>query len=91
MSRIDSAIREIFLLFNIVYKKFIYLCNACSMKYTELHRLITKNGWVELPKRGKGSHKRYVKDGTVYTVPFHKGKEIGNDFAKKILQEMGIR
>ena len=61
------------------------------MKYTELHRLITKNGWVELPKRGKGSHKRYVKEGKVCTVPFHKGKEIGNDFVKKILQEMGIR
>ena len=35
------------------------------MKYAELHRLITQNGWVELPKRGKGSHKRYVKDGKV--------------------------
>ena len=61
------------------------------MKYSELHRLIVQNGRVELPKRGKGSHKRYVKDGKINTVPFHKGKEIGNDFAKKLLQEMGIK
>ena len=33
---------------------------------------------------------RYMKDGKVYTVPFHKGKEIGNDFAKKILKDLGI-
>jgi len=32
-----------------------------------------------------------MKDGKINTVPFHKGKEIGNDFAKKILQEMGIK
>ena len=61
------------------------------MKYSELHRLIVQSGWTELPKRGKGSHKQYMKDGRVYTVPFHKGKEIGNDFAKKIKQEMGIQ
>lgn len=61
------------------------------MKYSELHRLIVQHGWTEVPKRGKGSHKRYVKDGRIITVPFHKGKEIGNDFAKKLLQEMGIK
>jgi predicted RNA binding protein YcfA (HicA-like mRNA interferase family) len=60
------------------------------VKYTELHRLIVQNGWTELPGRGKGSHKRYEKDGRIYTVPFHKGKEIGNDFAKRIMQEMGL-
>ena len=43
-----------------------------------------------MPDKGKGSHVRYTKDGKVYTVPFHKGKEIGNDFAKKILKTMGI-
>lgn len=57
---------------------------------TELHKIITKSGWVPLPDRGKGSHIRYIKDGRIYTVPFHKGKEIGNDFAKRILKAMGI-
>jgi predicted RNA binding protein YcfA (HicA-like mRNA interferase family) len=60
------------------------------MKYTELHRMIVRNGWTLLPKKGKGSHVRYVKDGRIYTVPFHKGKEIGNDFANSILKDLGI-
>ena len=60
------------------------------MKYTELHRIIVRNGWILLPKKGKGSHARYQKDGRIYTVPYHKGKEIGNDFANSILKELGI-
>ena len=60
------------------------------MKYSELHRIILQNGWSPLPKKGKGSHVRFTKDGRIYTVPFHKGKEVHNDFAKKILKEMGI-
>ncbi|MBQ9892409.1 MAG: type II toxin-antitoxin system HicA family toxin [Bacteroidales bacterium] len=60
------------------------------MKYSELHKIITINGWKILPGKGKGSHKRYSKDGRIYTVPFHKGKELGNDFAKRILKDLGI-
>lgn len=52
------------------------------MKQTELHKIIARNGWVLIPGNGKGSHTRYTKDGKIYTVPFHKGKEIDNDFAK---------
>ena len=57
------------------------------MKYSELHKIITINGWKILPGKGKGSHKRYSKDGRIYTVPFHKGKELVNDFAKRILKD----
>ena len=57
---------------------------------TELHRIIVRNGWQALSDRGKGCHIRYVKDGKIFTVPFHKGKEIGNDFAKQILKALGI-
>ena len=60
------------------------------MKYSELHRIIRENGWQPLPGRGKGSHIVYEKDGATRTVPFHKGKEIGNSFARKILQKLGI-
>ena len=60
------------------------------MKSSELHRIIANAGWTLLPKKGKGSHTRYTKDGKVYTVPFHKGKEIDNNFAKKILKDLGI-
>ena len=60
------------------------------MKYRELHRIIRKSGWVALPKKGKGSHVRYVKNGVIVTVPYHGGKEIDNDFAKRILNELEI-
>ena len=60
------------------------------MKFTELHRIIRENGWRPVPDRGKGSHIVYEKDGLARTVPFHKGKEIGNNFAKKILMKLGI-
>ena len=60
------------------------------MKITELHRIIRQHGWAPLPNRGKGSHVRYVKDNKIYTVPYHKGKEIDNEFAKKILKDLGI-
>ena len=61
------------------------------MKFTELHRIIRRNHWRPLPNRGKGSHIRYEKDGVIYTVPFHKGKEIDNQFAEKILRDLGIK
>ena len=61
------------------------------MKYNELHRIIRKNGWVLLPVKGKGSHKRYEKDGRIYTVPDHGSKEIDNAFAWQILKRMGIQ
>ena len=61
------------------------------MKYAELHKLIMKNGWTLIPKRGKGSHVRYTKNGKICTVPFHKGKEIGNNIAKALLNDMGIK
>lgn len=60
------------------------------MKISELHRIIRQNGWIQLPKRGKGSHIRYVKGGKFYTAPYHKSKEIDNTFAKKILKDLGI-
>ena len=60
------------------------------MKFTELHRIIRENGWQPLPNRGKGSHVVYEKGGETRTVPFHKGKEIGNDFAKRILSKLDI-
>lgn len=58
------------------------------MKVTELHEIISANGWAKI--RQEGSHIRYEKDGKRYTVPFHKGKEIDNNFARTILKDMGI-
>lgn len=60
------------------------------MKFSELHRIILQHGWTVVPGRGKGSHLVYEKDGERITVPFHKGKEVGNYLAGKILKTMSI-
>lgn len=49
-----------------------------------------QHGWTVVPGRGKGSHLVYEKDGERITVPFHKGKEVGNYLAGKILKTMSI-
>ncbi len=60
----------------------------CSMKSSELHRLIKKKGWIHL--RTKGSHYIYEKDGRTYPVPFHGAKEVGKGIENKIKKEMGL-
>lgn len=59
------------------------------MKYSELHRLIQKNGWRYI--RATGSHYFYEKDGLLSPpVPFHGSKEIGKGLEKKIKKELGL-
>lgn len=59
------------------------------MKYTEFHRIIRRNGWVEL--RQEGSHIIYSKEGYPNkSVPFHKGKEIYDPLRRRISREMGL-
>ena len=60
------------------------------MKVTEQHQIISCHGWTLLKGQGKGSHLKYEKNGGRYVVPFHKGKEIPNYFAKIILKDLGI-
>ncbi len=59
------------------------------MKYTELHRIIVRNGWRFA--YAQGSHYFYIKDG-IYSppIPYHGSKEIGEGLRKKILKEMQI-
>lgn len=59
------------------------------MKYTEFHRFIKKNGWVEV--RQRGGHILYAKDGhpRVIPVPLH-GGEIPEPLRRAIMKEMGI-
>ncbi|WP_205513643.1 type II toxin-antitoxin system HicA family toxin [Longitalea arenae] len=59
------------------------------MKYSELHRLIKRNGWVHI--RTEGSHYIYEKDGKRYPVPNHGSKEIGKGLQKKIEKELGLK
>lgn len=61
------------------------------MKYSELHKLLRVNGWILDSSRGKGSHRVYKKGDMSYVVPYQGAKEIGNDFVKRILKDMGIQ
>lgn len=60
------------------------------MKYTEFHRIIRRNGWVEV--RQEGSHKIYSKEGYPNeSVPFHKGGELYEPLRRRISKEMGLK
>lgn len=59
------------------------------MKYTEFHRLIRRNGWVEI--RQKGSHVYYQKAGYPNkSVPDHGSKEIPEPMRLRLCKEMGL-
>lgn len=58
------------------------------MKYSELHRMVIKSGWIHI--RTKGSHYIYEKNGKTYPVPYHGAKEVGKGLEKKIKKHMGL-
>ncbi len=58
------------------------------MKYSELHRLIRRSGWVAV--RQSGSHIIYKKGNVSYPVPNHGSKEIKLGLFLKIKGEMGL-
>lgn len=60
-----------------------------SMKSSEFHRKVKKNGWIHL--RTEGSHYIYEKDGRTYPVPFHGAKELGKGLEVKMTKEMGLK
>ncbi|KAA6320767.1 hypothetical protein EZS27_029503 [termite gut metagenome] len=60
------------------------------MKYTELHRLIKRNGWKFL--YAEGSHYFYEKNGKISPpVPYHGAKEMGEGLRKKLVREMDMK
>ncbi|MEN6618193.1 MAG: type II toxin-antitoxin system HicA family toxin [Rikenellaceae bacterium] len=59
------------------------------MKYSEIHKLIKKNGWKYVS--ASGSHYFYEKNGIKSPpIPFHGTKEMGEGLRKKIIKEMGL-
>lgn len=60
------------------------------MKYTELHRLITRNGFQF--DHAVGSHYFYkdVNGHITQPIPYHGSKEVGSGLARKILKDLGI-
>jgi predicted RNA binding protein YcfA (HicA-like mRNA interferase family) len=61
------------------------------MKYNELLKLLTENGWVEI--RQKGSHKilSHPTGTENITVPYHSGKEVKKGMFQAILKKAGIK
>jgi predicted RNA binding protein YcfA (HicA-like mRNA interferase family) len=62
------------------------------MKYSELLRLLQKDGWYIL-RQAKGSHlimKHDIKPNLL-TVPNHGAKEVGTGLANKILKDAGLK
>lgn len=59
------------------------------MKSSELHRLVKRNGWIEI--RQTGSHVIYQKGDQIYPVPFHGAKEVGKGLELKIKKEMNLK
>ncbi len=60
------------------------------MKYSELFRILKKDGWFEV--RQKGSHvimQHPTKTGQL-TVPNHSGKEVKKGLLTAILKQAGI-
>ncbi|WP_309597634.1 type II toxin-antitoxin system HicA family toxin [Flavobacterium oreochromis] len=60
-----------------------------SMKSSEFHRKVLRNGWVHI--RTDGSHYIYEKNGRTYPVPFHGAKELGKGLESKMTKEMGLK
>jgi len=62
------------------------------VKYSELIRILSRNGWVEI--RQTGSHIIMVHPNDLnnpIVVPDHGNKEIGKGLQSKILKKAGIK
>ena len=60
------------------------------MKYSEFHRLITRNGWKY--DSASGSHYFYEKDRVISPpVPFHGAKEMYEPLRRSIARQMGLK
>ena len=61
------------------------------MKYSELFRLLHKNGWITV--REKGSHRimKHPEKSVQLTVPYHAGKEVKKVLLHAILKQANIK
>ncbi|QHH99222.1 type II toxin-antitoxin system HicA family toxin [Acinetobacter dispersus] len=59
------------------------------MKYSEFERWLKQQG-VTVVRSGKGSHRIVEYEGKQTTLPFHKGKEIGEGLRKEIIKQLGL-
>jgi len=61
------------------------------MKYSELFRILKKDGWIEI--RQKGSHviMMHPTKNEQLTVPYHSGKEVKKGMLTAILKQANLK
>jgi predicted RNA binding protein YcfA (HicA-like mRNA interferase family) len=60
------------------------------MKYSELFRLLKKDGWFEVRQKGSNVIMRHPEKSKILTIPFHARKEVKKGLLKAVLKQAGI-
>ena len=60
------------------------------VKYSELFRILKKDGWYIIRQRGSHVLMQHQKKEGKLTVPYHAGKEVKKGLLKSILKQAGI-
>jgi predicted RNA binding protein YcfA (HicA-like mRNA interferase family) len=62
------------------------------MKYSEVARKLKKLRCEEIPRRGKGSHRKWINNaagkGTI--IPYHASKDLKTRTVKGIVSQLGL-
>lgn len=61
------------------------------MNKRELIKILKKNGFKQIPKRGKGSHECWLKDGIILTIPKPTRSDYDKGTLDAILKEAGLK
>ena len=61
------------------------------MKYNELFRLLKKDGWFEVRKKGSHVIMQHHKKSGQLAIPYHSGKEVKKGLLTAILKQANIK
>jgi len=61
------------------------------MKYNDLFKLLKKDGWYQLRKKGSHVIMKHDEKQTQLTVPYHSSREVKKGLLKGILKQAGIK
>jgi len=61
------------------------------LKYNELFRILKKNGWFEVRKKGSHVVMQHPAKSEQLTVPYHAGKEVKKGLLKALLKQVDIK
>jgi len=61
------------------------------MKYRELFRLLQKDGWYEVRKKGSHVIMKHPEKPVQLTVPYHAGKEVKKGLLNALLKQANIK